>query len=357
MAEIFDLARMSTATVGAGTITLGAAISGYLSFAGAGVPDGAKVVYGIKDGANSEAGYGTYTAAGTTLSRDKILVSTNGGAAIVLSGAAEVYVAFAAESLPQPSTSGMLAIASATQLLFSPYNGDRIKIAGLWYKIPSAGITGNNTGIFINGTGGLNLAASTTYYVYLFNNAGTLTFDFSTTAHATDATSGNVGTEIKSGDTTRSLIGMIHTNGSAQFVDDFGNGRLVLSWFNRQNKTAAGAGSGSATTVLGADFLITSTIDMLNWAGEAVNALWNVQALVTGSNFTHTEVAYDNVANVVGGAQYIYAIANPVPAAIGGWAAPSEGSHTYGGYGAGNSQAAGGTLSLFNGTISLMTRG
>ena len=91
---------MTTATTGTGTITLGAAVSGYLSFAGAGVPDGATVSYGIKDTAGSEAGRGRYTASGTTLSRDIIYGSTNSGAAISLSGAAEVFVtALAADFL------------------------------------------------------------------------------------------------------------------------------------------------------------------------------------------------------------------------------------------------------------------
>jgi hypothetical protein len=94
---IKDLARMTTATTGTGTITLGTAVSGYLSFAGAGVPDGATVSYGIKDTGSGEAGRGRYTASGTTLSRDIIYESTNSGAAISLSGAAEVFVTALAE--------------------------------------------------------------------------------------------------------------------------------------------------------------------------------------------------------------------------------------------------------------------
>ena len=92
-----NLARMTTATTGTGTVTLGAAVSGFLSFAGAGIPDGAQVSYGINDGSNGEAGRGRYTAAGTTLSRDTIYESTNGGAAISLSGSAQVFVTGLAE--------------------------------------------------------------------------------------------------------------------------------------------------------------------------------------------------------------------------------------------------------------------
>jgi hypothetical protein len=91
MAKLFTGARMTTATTGTGTITLGTAVSGYLTFAGAGVANGNVVSYGIKDGANSEWGTGTYTAAGTTLTRT-VTLSTNANTAINLSGSAEVYI-------------------------------------------------------------------------------------------------------------------------------------------------------------------------------------------------------------------------------------------------------------------------
>ena len=99
MAKLFNRARMSTATTGAGTITLGAAVAGFLSFANAGVVDGDVVTYAIEDGSSSEVGRGTYTASGTTLSRDLIYSSTNSGAAISLSGTAEVFVTVAKEDL------------------------------------------------------------------------------------------------------------------------------------------------------------------------------------------------------------------------------------------------------------------
>jgi hypothetical protein len=105
MAKLYDLARMTTATTGAGTITLGAAVSGYLTFALAGVANGDTVSYGIKDGANSEIGTGVYTASGTTLTRTPTK-STNGNAAISLSGTAEVFITPRAEDLLTNSSTG-----------------------------------------------------------------------------------------------------------------------------------------------------------------------------------------------------------------------------------------------------------
>jgi hypothetical protein len=91
--KLYNLARMTSATTGTGTLTLGAAVAGYLTFSGAGVADGDVVLYGIKDGSSSEVGWGTYTASGTTLSRN-VYKSTNANALISCSGNAgqEVYI-------------------------------------------------------------------------------------------------------------------------------------------------------------------------------------------------------------------------------------------------------------------------
>lgn len=92
-----NLVRVVSSTVGTGAITLGAAVSGCLTFAGAGVPDGSVVSYGISDGVNSEVGRGTYNAG--VLTRTTILASTNGGAAINLSGSEQVFITVLAQDI------------------------------------------------------------------------------------------------------------------------------------------------------------------------------------------------------------------------------------------------------------------
>jgi hypothetical protein len=98
MAKLVNRAKMSTATTGTGTITLGSAESGYQSFADAGVADGETVRYVIEDGTAWEIGTGTYTASGTTLSRT-VTESSNADAAINLSGSAVVYVTAVTEDI------------------------------------------------------------------------------------------------------------------------------------------------------------------------------------------------------------------------------------------------------------------
>jgi hypothetical protein len=91
-ARLYNLARMTTATTGTGTVTLGSAVTGFLTFAQSGVANGATVSYAIKDGNNSEIGRGVYTASGTTLTRATVLNSTNSNNALNLTGSAEVFI-------------------------------------------------------------------------------------------------------------------------------------------------------------------------------------------------------------------------------------------------------------------------
>jgi hypothetical protein len=90
------MARMTVGSTGTGTITLGSAVSGFLTFAQAGVQDGDTVSYGIEDGTSREVGRGVYTSSGTTLTRS-VLKSTNSNSAINISSDAQVFITVLAE--------------------------------------------------------------------------------------------------------------------------------------------------------------------------------------------------------------------------------------------------------------------
>jgi hypothetical protein len=90
MTKLVNRAKMTTATTGTGTLTLGSAVDGYQTFAAAGVADADVVRYVIEDGDAWEIGRGTYTSSGTTLSR--VLGESSTGNLLNLTGDAVVFV-------------------------------------------------------------------------------------------------------------------------------------------------------------------------------------------------------------------------------------------------------------------------
>lgn len=103
MATLHNRARMSTSTSGTGTVTLGSAVTGHATFAEAGVGNGESVSYTIEEGDDFEIGFGTYTVSGTTLARNRVILSkisgTAGTSKMNLAGAAEVFVSALAEDI------------------------------------------------------------------------------------------------------------------------------------------------------------------------------------------------------------------------------------------------------------------
>jgi hypothetical protein len=95
MAKLYNLVRVNTSTTGSGTIVLGNAITGFLSFMTAGVQDGDEISYGLKDGNNYEVGRGIYSVSGSSLTRS--LLDSTTGSLIELSGNTDVYITALAE--------------------------------------------------------------------------------------------------------------------------------------------------------------------------------------------------------------------------------------------------------------------
>jgi hypothetical protein len=105
---IADRVRVTTTTTGTGTLTLGSAATGFQSFAAVG--DGNTTYYAVSSllGSEWEVGIGTYTASGTTLSRDTILDSSNSGSAVNFSaGEKDVYVVYPSDKAVYKDASGV----------------------------------------------------------------------------------------------------------------------------------------------------------------------------------------------------------------------------------------------------------
>lgn len=157
---------------------------------------------------------------------------------------------------------------SGANLLLSRYNGVGLTINGVAYAIPSAGITLAPTA----------LSVGTLYYIYAYMNAGVMTLEASTTGHSTDTASG---IEIKTGDATRTLVGMARPITGPAWTDTVTQ-RFVVSWFNPQALTLNNAITGnlpaSNTTYVELDS--SKRIEFLSWSGKAVNAT----AALTGTN-------------------------------------------------------------------------
>ena len=119
MVKLVNRAKMTTATTGTGTITLGSAVDGFQTFAAAGVSNGETVRYCIEDGtSNFELGSGVFTASGTTLTR-VVSESSNSNNAINLSGDAIVFITAIAADLQPTTFTTTVFTATANQTAFT----------------------------------------------------------------------------------------------------------------------------------------------------------------------------------------------------------------------------------------------
>lgn len=105
-----DRVKETTTTTGTGTITLAGASAGFQSFAAIG--NGNTTYYTISGGTEWEVGIGTYTSAGTTLSRDTVLASSAGGTAKVnfSAGTKDVFVTYPAGKSVNQDAAGNVGI-------------------------------------------------------------------------------------------------------------------------------------------------------------------------------------------------------------------------------------------------------
>ncbi len=143
--------------------------------------------------------------------------------------------AFVAASIP-PLAQCRLVYSSSAQIVLEPCNGNQINLDGTSYTIPSSGITLANTG----------LTAATLYYVYAYDNAGTLALQASTTGHSVNTTTG---LPQMTGTAATVLVGWVYMGpGTPGTFVDTAASRTVVSYFNRRNRELIGANTASGIT-------------------------------------------------------------------------------------------------------------
>lgn len=179
-----------------------------------------------------------------------------------------------------------LKFVSATSLRLDPFGGRNLVINGVPRLLPAAGVTLNNGG----------LSASTLYYIYAFWTGSAIALEASATGHSQDSTTG---VEIKTGDATRTLVGMIWLNASTQFADS-PTARHVASYFSRRSVGAVLSRTGQTnfTSTSATEVTASDRVSFLCWGDEATHVSASGQS---GNGTASTSVS---VQSYVDGAQH-----------------------------------------------------
>jgi hypothetical protein len=184
---------------------------------------------------------------------------------------------------PVPPYGGMCYLSlSGANLLLSRQDGIYIVINNAVQAIPPAGVSLAPTA----------LTPGTNYYIYAWMNGGTMTLEASTTAYAVDTTSG---VTIKSGDATRTLVGMARCVTGPAWADSTTQA-FVLSWFNRRRKSLTNTftTTRSVTSTSVVEINTEIRIEFLTWAAETVD-------ICVVGNPGNTTLAYTYVAEMIDG--------------------------------------------------------
>lgn len=205
----------------------------------------------------------------------RLYVTTSGGTLI-----RDIDPVFPVPDLTGPIIHGQCILSkSGSNLLLSPYRGNKLIINGTVQAVTSPTLSAS----------GLN--TSTLYYIYAYMSGSTMTLEASTTGYTTDST----GIEVKTGNATRTLVGMARTiSGPAwQFT---AAQRFVRSWFNDFGVAGLATFTTNRTTTSTTRTEINTEmrVEFLAWARDLITAsISGGCSKSTSSGNTDTFVYYD----------------------------------------------------------------
>lgn len=175
---------------------------------------------------------------------------------------------------------------SGGNLVLSRFRGNRLTINSAIETIPDSGPTLSAFG----------LTPSTLYYIYAYMADGVMTLEASTTAYAVQA---GTGLAIKSGDVTRTLVGMARPITGPAWQDTTTQ-RFVRSYYNDPGSILTGAFTGNRSTGSGSQTEINQEIriEFLSWSGEAVQVLGQGNCNNTQEfRYCYSAISFDGVGN------------------------------------------------------------
>ncbi|OWV62593.1 hypothetical protein ATY75_12275 [Rhizobium sp. N122] len=186
---------------------------------------------------------------------------------------------------------GFLAL-SGGNLVYSKFSGNFITIAGARLQIPTSGISLAPAGE----------TPGTLYYIYAFSSSGTPTLERSTTVPVFDTT---LGYKVKTGDTSRTLVGMARPNAGPVWADT-AKQRFTRSWHNDpgvslfNNFTANRATTSTSYVELNTEI----RCEFLLWSGEVAQTT-AIGSAINGaaSGQNRSSIAFDGTTAETGGAQ------------------------------------------------------
>lgn len=156
-----DRVRDTTTTAGTGTITLsGTAPTGFQNFSAIG--NGNTTYYTIVGGSQWEVGIGTYTASGTTLSRDTVLSSSTGSKIDFAVGTKDVFVTYPSDKAISDGY-GTLPVANGGTGQTSYTNGQLLIGNTTGNTLTKATLTAGSGISVTNGAGSITLASIAEY--------------------------------------------------------------------------------------------------------------------------------------------------------------------------------------------------